>query len=57
MAPKKNAFSIFISQHINDDIVKGIKPTPSFQQVATRLTPVWNVSKHYILQLTLLREQ
>jgi len=41
MAPKKNAFSIFIYNHRNEEIKKGNTP-PSFQQLATVLTPLWN---------------
>lgn len=43
MAPKKNAFSIFINCYQNDEIKNGRKPK-TFQESVNILTSIWNVS-------------
>lgn len=42
MAPKKNAFLIFLNDYKNNEIKKGNK-SKSINKLAEELTPVWKV--------------
>lgn len=43
MAPKKNAFFMFMSSYRDSEKQKNQKLT-SFQQLSQKLTPIWEVS-------------
>lgn len=43
MAPKKNAFFVFLTQYRDEEIQQGKRPS-NFQTLAKKLTPIWNAS-------------